>query len=163
MALNNFPPSWLCAERQKQECEKLPLQMKLYSAICLKCRKILCKYLLTWGRRTVNLQMYKRVTLKLQPPTSRHKRRYINFPSESNVLTGLEWAEIVLAADGDRETTGLMSWGKEPLATTSWTLSFAFCRMPIAWWCVIVWSRGCLFIARIWSASCSLPSLLQGM
>lgn len=24
-------------------------------------------------------------------------------------LTGLEWAETVLAADGDRETTGLMS------------------------------------------------------
>lgn len=25
------------------------------------------------------------------------------------ILTGLEWAETVLAADGDRETTGLMS------------------------------------------------------
>lgn len=75
------------------------------------------------------------------------------------ILTGLEWAETVLAADGDRETTGLMSWGKLPLATTSWTLSFAFCRMLIACWCVIVWSRACPLIARIWSASFSFPSL----
>lgn len=78
---------------------------------------------------------------------------------KSDVLTGLEWAEIVLAADGERETMGLISWGNEPLATISWTLSLAFCRMLIACWCVIVWSSACPLIARIWSVSFNLPSL----
>lgn len=66
---------------------------------------------------------------------------------------------MVLAADGDRDTAGLVSWGSEPLAITSWTLSLAFCKMLIACWCVIVWSSACPLIARIWSVSCNLPSL----
>lgn len=53
----------------------------------------------------------QRAAFKLQPSTNqpRYNKAYSFFPSAYDVLTGLEWAEIVLAADGDREITGLIS------------------------------------------------------
>lgn len=73
--------------------------------------------------------------------------------------TALELADSVLAAEGVRDTAGLVSWGIGPLATVSCTLSEALCRMPIACWWVTVWSRGWPLMAKIWSASLSFPSL----
>lgn len=75
------------------------------------------------------------------------------------VHTALELADSVLAAEGVRDTAGLVSWGIGPLATVSCTLSEALCRMPIACWWVTVWSRGWPLMAKIWSASLSFPSL----
>lgn len=44
-------------------------------------------------------------TVSLHEPRTEN----IHCPYIHDVLTGLEWAETVLAADGDRETTGLIS------------------------------------------------------
>ncbi len=46
-----------------------------------------------------------------------------------------------------------------PRATTSWTLPAACCRMWIASWWEIPESSTWPSMARIWSPSCSLPSL----
>lgn len=56
-------------------------------------------------------------------------------------LVGLSWAE-----SGAR-------------AITISTSPRDCCRIPIACWCVIAESNGCPSIARIWSPSCSRPSL----
>lgn len=55
------------------------------------------------------------------------------------IYTAVELADMVLAAEGVRDTPGL---GIGPLATVSCTLSEALCRMPMACWWVTVWSRG---------------------
>lgn len=56
-------------------------------------------------------EMYKQVTkksLKILDAVNAYMPR-TEYTDVWGILTGLEWAETVLAADGDRETTGLMS------------------------------------------------------
>lgn len=65
------------------------------------------------------------------------------------VFTALELADRVLAAEGVRDTAGLVSWGMGPLATVSWTLSEVLCRRPMACWWLTVWSRIFPLMAKI--------------
>lgn len=149
---------WQMGRKKAFKIKTPPHQAWIFSTLCMG--KGTTKINRRKTSRTVK-EMYIQVTkkwLKILDAVRTYMPR-TEYIDVWGILTGLEWAETVLAADGDRETTGLMSWGKVPLATTSWTLSFAFCRMLIACWCVIVWSRACPLIARIWSASFSFPSL----
>lgn len=55
-----------------------------------------------------------------------------------DIYTALECADSVLAAEGVRDTMGLVNWGMGPRATMSCTFSEALCRRPMAcWWLTV--------------------------